>query len=216
MAAAGHDSRHTLADPLVRARHLKLVLAAVDRQPRRQELRARIGPELAAVIEGSTGIDWLPVDHDVAMAGALDAVLGPAGLAAFNREMMQQSMGGPLLRGMAELATRIIGLDPGAWASWIPKGWQLMFKGFGRWTVVRTGEREVTLRLDLLPPVCAADPVWPRSVASSLAGILPAMGATGTVEIDRLDAASGTIAYVMRWQAGPPAGATAPPRGGVT
>ena len=205
-----------MSDPLVRARHLKTVLAALDRQPRRRELRARIGPKLAASIEESTGIDWLPVQHDVAMARALDAVLGPAGLAAFNREMMQQSLRGPLLRGMLELATRLIGLDPGAWASWIPRGWLLMFKGLGRWTVVRRGEREVVLTLDHLPPACAADAVWPRSVASSLAGILPAVGAAGTVELEQVDPASGTLVYVMRWQAGSSAGATAPPPGGVT
>ena len=191
-----------MADPLVRARHLKTVLAAVDRQPRRQELRDRIGPVLAASIEESTGIDWLPVEHDVAMARALDAVLGPAGLASFNREMMQHSIRGPLLRGLLELATRFIGLDPGAVAGWIPRGWLLMFKGFGRWTVVRRGEREVVLTLDRLPPACAADSVWPRSVASSLAGILPAVGAAGTVELEQVDPATGTVVYVMRWQAG--------------
>lgn len=192
-------------EPLVRARHLKSVLAAVDRQPRRQELRARIGPALVAAIEEAAGTDWLPVGHDVALAGALEAVLGPEGLATFNREMMLQSLRGPLLRSLVDLATHFLGLDAGAWASWIPRGWVLMFQGFGQWTIVRRGEGEVMLTLAELPPACAADPVWPRSVASTLSGVLPAVGATGTVELDSVDPLRGIAVYTMRWQAGRPA-----------
>jgi hypothetical protein len=177
----------------------------VDREPRRPELRARIGPSLVAAIEEATGTDWLPIGHDVAMAGALDAVLGPEGLATFNREMMLQSLRGPLLRALVELATHFLGLDAGAWARWIPRGWVLMFQGFGHWTIVRRGEGEVTLTLADLPPVCAADPVWPRSVASTLSGILPAVGATGTVELDSVDPLEGTAVYTMRWRPGRPA-----------
>ena len=194
-----------VSEPLVRARHLKSVLAAVDRQPRRLELRARIGPTLVAAIEEATGTDWLPIGHDVAMAGALEAILGVEGLATFNREMMQQSLRGPLLRSLVELATHFLGLDAGAWASWVPRGWVLMFQGFGRWTIVRRGEGEVTLTLAELPPVCATDPVWPRSVASTLSGVLPAVGATGTVELESVDPPMGTAVYTMRWRAGRPA-----------
>jgi hypothetical protein len=194
-----------LHSPLVRARHLKLVLAAVDRQPSRQAIRDRMGPALAATIEEATGFDWLPVAHDVAMAGALDEVLGPAGLATFNREMMLQSFHGPLLRALAEVATRLFGLDAGAWASWIPKGWALMFQGCGRWTVVRNGEGEATLTVVGLPPECASDAVWPRSVASSLSGILPAVGVAGTVELEVVDPRLGTAVYIMRWEAKAPA-----------
>jgi hypothetical protein len=200
-----------MPDPLVRARHLKLVLAAADRQPQRQLIRERLGPTRTADIESASGTDWLPIEHDVAMARALEAVLGQEGLATFNREMMQQSLHGPLLRTLVDLATHFIGRDPGAWASWIPRGWMLMFKGFGRWTVIRSGEREVTLTLDQLPPVCAADAVWPRSVASSLSGLLPGVGATGTVELERVDPAGGAIVYAMRWQAGAPAADGAAP-----
>lgn len=194
-----------MPNPLVRARHLQIVLAAVDRQPRRQEIRDRFGPALTAAIEEATGTDWLPIDHDVAMAGALEAVLGQSGLAAFNRDMMLHSLRGPLLRSLVGLATQFLGLDPGAWASWVPRGWMLMFKGFGHWTVVRRGDGEVTLTLDRLPPVCATDAVWVRSVGSTLSGILPAVGAAGTVEVERVDPATGTVVYTMRWQANSPA-----------
>lgn len=190
-----------MPDPLVRARHLKQVLAAVDRQPQRQAIRERMGPALVAAIEQASGIDWLPVAHDVALARALDAVLGRAGLATFNREMMRQSLRGPLLHALSEIATRLLGLDAGAWATWIPKGWDLMFQGCGRCTVVRRGESEVVVTLAGLPPVCASDAVWPRSVASSISGMLPAVGAEGTVELDQVDLSSGTAVYTMRWQA---------------
>jgi hypothetical protein len=196
-------------EPLVRARHLKLVLAAVDRQPQHQAIRDRLGKTVTAAIEEATGTDWLPVAHDVALACALEAVLGPAGLATFSREVGQQSFRGPLLRALVELATHFLGLDAGAWAGWIPRGWVIMFKGFGRWTVVRRGEGEVTLTLAELPPVCLAEGIWPRSVASTLTGMLTALDATGTVELDLIDQPKGTAVYTMRWRPGPPAAAGA-------
>jgi len=189
-------------EPLVRARHLKLVLAAADRTAQAQAIRARVGPEVARAVEEATGTDWLPVAHDVALAGALEAVLGPEGLAGFNRLMMQDSLRGPLLRALVEMATHFLGLDAGAWAGWIPRGWGLMFKHCGRWSVVRRGSGEVVMTLTGLPPICAADAVWPVSVASALSAVLPAVGTVGTVSLESVDPAGGTAVYVMRWQAG--------------
>jgi hypothetical protein len=115
--------------------------------------------------------------------------------------MILQSLSGPLLRALVELSSYFLKPDPGSWATWVPRAWMLMFKGFGRWNVVRQGEGVVTLTLDRLPPVCAADAVWPRSVASTLSGILPAVGAVGTVELELVDPAKGTLIFSMRWQA---------------
>jgi len=193
-------------EPLVRARHLKLVLAAADRTSQALAIRSRVGPEVTRAVEEATGSDWLPVAHDVALAGALDAVLGPEGLAGFNRTMMQDSLRGPLLRALVEMATHFLGFDAGAWAGWIPRGWGLMFKHCGRWTVVSRGGGEVALTLTGLPPICAADAVWPVSVASALSAVLPAVGTVGTVTLQSVDPAAGTAVYVMRWQAGPAAG----------
>ena len=189
---------------MVRARHLKQVLAAADLQAQRELIRERVGATLLAEIEGASGTDWLPVAYDVVLARALEEVLGASGLAAFNREMMLQSFSGPLLRALVELSRAFLDLDAGAWASWVPRGWQLMFKDCGRWTVVRRGEGEVTLTLAGMPSVCATDGVWPRSVASALSGILPAVGATGTVALERIDPAAGTAVYAMRWRPGRP------------
>jgi hypothetical protein len=183
----------------VRARHLKVVLAAVDCIPQRDAVRSMVGPDVTHSIEEATGTDWLPVAHDIALAGALHSALGGEGLATFNRRMMQDSLRGPLLRALVETATHLLGLDAAAWASWIPRAWGLMFKECGRWTVVRSGAGSVTLTLSELPPECARDPVWPVSVASALSAVLPAVNAVGTVVLDSVDAASRTAIYTMRW-----------------
>jgi hypothetical protein len=189
---------------MVRARHLKQVLEAIDRVPRRQAIRARIGVEVTGAIEAATGTDWLPVALDVALAGALDAELGPQGLVAFNQGMMRDAFRGPLLRALVEAATHVLGLDAGAWARWVPKAWGLMFRDCGHWTVARRDQGESLLTLSGLPPVCAGDAVWPVSVASALSALLPAVGSAGTVRLESLDLASGTAVYCMRWGEGPP------------
>jgi hypothetical protein len=189
-----------VTDPAVRARHLKSVLAAIDGEPRREEIRRRSGEGVTAAIEGSGGSDWLPVAHDVALARALDAVLGPEGLATFNQRMMLQSFEGPLLRTLVQTAMAVIGADPAALARWIPKGWQLMFQGCGSWRVEPSGATSVALTLTEMAPACAEDPVWPRSVASALSAVPVLARVVGSVELVRIDPPARTARYAFTWR----------------
>jgi hypothetical protein len=186
-------------EPLVRARHLKVVLEGVDRHPRREAIRAALPPPVLAAIEEATGSDWLPVSADVAMANALHAVLGPGGLDAFNLETFQHATRGPLLRALVALATSVFGIDVGAWIGWVPRAWALIFVDCGRMTVSRR-HGEATLTVTGLPAVCAGDAVWPRSVASALSAIFPVANASGTAELSSVDPATGTAIYLMRWR----------------
>jgi hypothetical protein len=189
-------------EPKVRARHLKVVLQAVDQHPRRDAIRAAIAAPVLAEIEDATGTDWLPVAHDVAMANGLHAALGADGLDAFNLETMQQATQGPLLRALVALATSVFGFDMGSWVGWAPRAWRLIFYACGTMTVTR-GAGEATVTLTGLPPVCAGDAVWPRSVASALSAMLPVTRAVGTVVLQSVDADRGTAVYLMRWRTGP-------------
>jgi hypothetical protein len=187
-------------EPLVRARHLKSVLAAMDRLRERDAVRARLPASMPERVEAAHGSDWLPIEHDLAFARALHAVLGKRELDVFNRRMLVASFQGPLLRTLVQTAVELLGVDPGAWARWIPKGWRLVFRDCGTWTIDRIGPREVVLRLSDLPAVCAEDPVWPGSVGSSLSSILDLADARGDLALDSVDAAARTATYTMRWE----------------
>ena len=190
-----------MPEPSVRARHLKEVLESIDRQPRRGEIRAAVAPGVLAAIEEATGTDWLPVEHDVALANALHAVLGADGHYAFNVDTFQHATRGPLLRALVALATAFFGYDAGRWGSWLPRAWTLIFSECGTMTVERR-EGEATLTLTGLPPACAGDEVWPRSVASALSSMLPMVKVEGSVELRSIDPAAGTATYLMRWRTG--------------
>jgi hypothetical protein len=193
-----------MLEPVVRARHLKTTLAAADRLPEAGAIRAAFPAGAAAEVAASSGFDWLPIGHDLALVRAIHGALGPAGHDAFSRGVIRESFGGPLLRAIVAAAQRTFPGALVAWVHWIPKAWALVFRGCGAWEVELVAPRAVDLRLVALPAAVFADPVWPGSVASSLSAVLDLAGASGTVRLVGLDEGRSAARYEMRW--GPPDG----------
>lgn len=189
-----------MSTPVVRARHLKSVLAAVDRERRAHDIRRATGDLVVARIEAASGMDWLPVEHDVALANGLHAVLGAAGHAAFNEAMMAESYRGPLLGTLVQTAFLVIGNDPARWARWIPKGWSLAFRDCGEWRVEPRTPFELALTLSGMAPACARDAVWPGSVGSSLGALMHVAGVDGSIALERIDPEARTAVYAARWR----------------
>lgn len=190
-----------MGEPLVRARHLKSTLAAADRSEARELIRAALPAGLATAIEAADGFDWLPAEHDVALVQAIHGVLGDVGHDAFSRRVILEAFQGPLLGALIAAAVRLFPGGLVAWAHWIPRGWALLFRECGEWTVERVGPGAVDLRLRWLPPVCVRDPVWTRSVASSLSALLDLAQLGGTLRLAGLDGEAGAATYEMRWEA---------------
>lgn len=180
---------------------MKSVLAAAGRLPGGggSAARALVRPALLAQIEQSSGIDWLPLESNLVVTRALHEVLAPAAFHLFFRDHLLESFQGPLLKTMVDTAMRIFGIDPGSWARWVPKGWALVFKDTGAWSVVRVELGEVTFRLEGLPDACIRDRVWLSSVASSLSAIIVLAKAKGGFELTDVDPVAVRATYAMRW-----------------
>lgn len=191
-----------MSAPAVRARHLKTVLAAIDRERRAHDIRRATGDLVVARVEAASGMDWLPVDFDVALANGLHAVLGAAAHAAFNEAMMAEAFRGPLLGTLVQTAFLVIGDDPARWARWIPKGWSLAFQGCGEWRVEPRTPFELALTLERMAPVCAGDAVWPVSVGTSLGALMHAARVTGSIALERIDREAAAAVYAVRWRSG--------------
>ncbi len=192
--------------PAVRARHMKSLLATVDRLPatEAEAVRRRVEPTVLAGIADASGVEWLPVAWNVALTRAIHDALGVERFRRFFRAEQLESFRGPLLKYVVDGVIHLLGIDLGSWVRWIPKGWGLVFRDCGSWSVGAVEPGRATLLLDALPPECFDDAVWHDSVAASLEALLDLASSDGSLTVEGVDRAQRRVAFVLRW--GPPAG----------
>ena len=190
-------------EPQIRARQLLSILEQVDKLPAqaREAVRAAIDPAVLAQVEASTGAEWLPFSWDVELTHAVAGALGTDGTHRFFQEQQLASWQGPLLKALVDSATALFGLDPGSWARWIPRGWNVVFRNCGGWEVERSGPGEVDLALIAPPARALDDEVWLRSLASSFSSFLVVAKTEGEFALDHVDRARGAACYRLRWRA---------------
>lgn len=190
-------------EPLIRARQLLSILEHVDALPAqaRQAVRGGVAPGLLAQIEASAGSDWVPFAWDVALTHAVADALGPEGTHRFFLQQQLAAWQAPLLKTLVDSATALFGLDPGSWARWIPRGWNVVFRNSGEWQVDRSGPGEVDLALLAPPAGTLEDEVWLRSLASSFSTFLVVAKKEGEFALDHVDRARGAACYRLRWRA---------------
>jgi hypothetical protein len=191
----------TSTGPVIRARQLQLVLEHVQElpEPSRRAVQEAVGPGSVAAIEGSASSDWLPLVHELGLTHAIARVLGVEGAHRFFQKQQLESFGSPLFRSLMESATALFGLDPGSWARWIPRGWNVVFRDCGKWEIERAGAGLVHAALVAPPPACLDDEVWLRSIASSLSAFLLVACTEGEVALVRVDRERQAALYRMRW-----------------
>lgn len=190
------------AEPRVRARHMKALLAAVERLPPREAaiVLEGVAQPTRATIADATSVDWLPGALNLEVTRALYQGLGPQGGERFFRSVLAESFSGPLLKVVVEAALRVFRADAGSFAGWVGKGWPLVFRDCGRWTVERAGEREALLRIEDLPPAFAQDEFWLGSVGHSLSAFFDVARTTGSVGLEQAEPAAGRAHFRLVWR----------------
>jgi hypothetical protein len=194
-----------MPDPSVRARHVQQTLAAAEHTAAAAAVRRFVPSAVLAAIEAASGSDWLPVGHDVALVRVIHGALGPERYDAFARGVVLEELEGPLLGPMKRIVIAAVGRDAASWARLVPKAWGLIFSGCGEWTVVQADAGEAWLRIAPLPEACAAEPMWPTSLASSLSAVLAATGVAGTSSLERFEPTTRAATYALRWTPTPAA-----------
>jgi len=187
------------SEPLVRGRHLKMLLASVERHALGAAVVSRIDPGLVQAVRAASGLDWLPLAQDLDLTRAIYDGLGQVGGDRFFRDHTLGAFDGPVLQTMVLTAVRLFGLEPGSWARWVPKGWQLLFRGCGEWAVSEVRAGQVILTLASMPAACAGDEVWIRSVGHSLGALLDLAKVRGVVELVPRVAGASQAAFQLRW-----------------
>lgn len=189
------------SDPRVRARHMKSLLAGIDRLDRvdGDAVRAHIAPATRGEVEQATGVEWLPAALNLEVTHAIYTGLGEAGGARFFRETLRVAFSGPLLRTVIEAAERVFHVDAASFVGWVGSGWTLVFRDCGRWRIDRAGDRGAALVIEALPEGFAGDEVWLRSLAHSLEAFFDVARAKGSVSFEGCETRTGRARYRIAW-----------------
>ncbi len=181
---------------------MKSLLESIERLPPEESarVRAQIPEPLARSVAEATSIDWLPLETNLVVTRALHAGLGDARFYRFWRDQLVEAFSGPLLRVIVEAALRVFRVDAMSFASWLGRGWGLLFRDCGAWTVERAGPGMARLRIDALPAACLADEIWLRSVAHSLDAFWVLARTQGECIYTGRDPARGLATYELRWR----------------
>ena len=188
--------------PGVRARHMKNLLASIDRLPPDESgrVRALVPDPLARAVADATSIDWLPLEVNLVVTRALHEGLGDARFYRFFRDQLVEAFSGPLLRVIVDAALRVFRVDATSFTSWVGRGWGLVFRDCGAWAVEGAGPGMARLRIEALPGACVEDEVWLRSVAHSLDAFWVLARTQGECAYAGRDVARGVATYALRWK----------------
>ncbi len=188
--------------PAVRARHMKNLLDSIGRlaPDEAERVHALVPEPLVRSVADATSVDWLPLETNLVVTHAVHEGLGQARFYRFFRDQLVESFSGPLLRVIVEAALRVFRVDATAFTSWVGRGWGLVFRDCGAWTVERAGDGMARLRIEALPAACLQDEVWLRSVSHSLDAFWVLARTQGECAYAGRDLARGVATYELRWK----------------
>lgn len=187
--------------PVVRGRHMKSLVEALQRWEGGARPLALLPAGALQTVTRASGLDWLPMALNVQVTRAVYDGLGALEADRFFRAHTLASFEGPLLQTLVSTGVRMFGLDPASFARWVPKGWHLIFRGVGEWSVGEGGAGGASLALTLrrLPAECADDPVWLRSVSRSISAIFDVTRVSGRVDLQPRPRGATEVRFELSW-----------------
>jgi hypothetical protein len=176
---------------------MQLFAAHVDRLSAADcaAIRGAIPEETWEAIERAGLLGWLPIDVNLACTRAVAERLGPKKTDEFFRTLLLNTAQSPLLSGLIQSVLRIAVQDPGLYLPWISKGFELMFRDAGRWTVLERTPAFSLVEVRGLPEACLADAIWIQSVVSALSALLDVARLEGSVKLREVDASASRVVY---------------------
>lgn len=190
----------TVNTPATKAGYMKDYLAAVQRLPKaQQELVLQDLNPLVEEIGSASRSAWLPIAANLRITDSIFRRLGSKDATEFYAEWIRQQTETPVWSNLVRGALALFGQDPGSLAKWVPKTFDLMYRGYGRWSVQRSGETEVTLTLHEMPAELATNIHWQQSVRSGLFAIYRLSGATGDIVLEPASIAHRSMQLTLRW-----------------
>jgi hypothetical protein len=179
---------------------MKTFVEAIYRLPEadREAIRER-GGEWLEPIANAGPLEWLPFAANLDLTRAVAAVLGPRRTHEFFVSLTAASFQTTLMRGLVNTVVAVVGHDPGRYLDWMQKGFGLLFRDFGTWTILERGPMRAVIEVVGLPCECFDDDVWTDSVSSSFHALFTIAECTGAVTIPERDPAHGRARFRLTW-----------------
>jgi hypothetical protein len=190
------------AEARVRARYMQTFLDMIERLPSAEAraIRAEIGDATWSEVRKASALSWLPIRTNLVATHAVAAHLDGKRTHEFFLEFMLSSFQTPLLNGLIKGVLRIAGKSPARYVEWVSKGFNLLFKDCGTWSVVERDEGGfATIEVVGLPNACATDRIWLGTVSSALHALFVIAGCDGAVTFREADESIGRVAFRLRW-----------------
>lgn len=185
--------------PAVQASYMKNLFAALEAIGRLADVEAA-DPALLREVASAPRLSWLPVALNVRTVEAVVSSVGEERGFALLAECVFRQFGTPLWKNFIGGAMRLLGAEPGALGSWLPEAFSLVFRDCGRFSIERSGEHELTLRVDDLPPALAAQRRWLRSLATGTTPLFTLCGVSGSARLDEVSLTERRARFVLTWK----------------
>jgi hypothetical protein len=182
---------------------MQTFLQHVDRLPDadRKGVLEKIPEHVPSAVRDAGLLGWLPIELNLICTRAVDERLGVERTHQFFRRLLLDTSDTPLLRGLVQSVLRVAVRDPGLYLPWISKGFELMFRDSGRFTIAERGVGTARIEMTGVPPECLVDDVWPRSVASALCALLDLTELEGACILEQINAEGGSMTVRITWKA---------------
>lgn len=186
--------------PATKAGYMKDYLAALRRLSPAQSERVLEGlRELVDEIDQASRSAWLPIRANLRVTDAVFSKLGSKDAAEFYAQWIKQQTGTPVWSNLVRTGLALFGQNPGSLAKWVPKSFDLMYRGYGRWSVERVSDTEARLTLDDMPVELATNIHWQQSVRSGLFALYALSGTDGEIILESASSVHRTMLITLRW-----------------
>ncbi len=145
-------------------------------------VRAGLRPDLEAEVRGAQPLTWLPLEVNLHLTDVCWSVLGAGEGRAFFRDMFVDATKLTAIRGLVSGLQRFATLAPNRAMRWFPRGYELVFRDNGRWTVTRESKATLLTLEDASRDILNG-PSWLRSTEACLDGVPLVLGRTGWGEL---------------------------------
>ncbi len=186
--------------PAVQASYMKNLFAALDAKGKLAPITAT-QPELVRAVAAALRVSWLPVALNVQTVEAVATAFGEERGLALLASCVYAQFDTPLWKGFIGGAVRLLGTEPGSLGRWIPEAMGLVFRGCGRWSTERTGETELSVRVQELPAALVAHRLWLGSLAIGMTPLFTLCGQDGSARLAEVSEAERRALYLLRWKA---------------
>lgn len=155
----------------MRASHLHSNVQAIDAlgEDDARAVKERCKDAIAEA-EWQLSVAWLPLELDIAITGAVDAVCGETRLRQWSADAIAATSRTPLLRPMLG-ALRRLGLTPHSALKRAPYGWDLIYKHCGALRYEREDDTTASLWLEGAP-ARMLDAAYMRGMAGTFDGVI--------------------------------------------